>query len=202
MVHVVAITIAIFIVIIAMSLQVPYAIDFAIVVATVISLSTLPHLLIPLLNVNRMSERSSWNIEVQATDGKGSKSPAFSLTIVVTRGVQPPQLQATYPVSLDENKAVGFAVKDISPSSNNNNYKYRIIDGNTDDAFCINHDGVISVAKPLDREIKDSYSLKVSVSVGNKVTNTTVDVTIRDKNDDAPEFTKPVYTFDVSENKG
>jgi len=40
------------------------------------------------------------------------------------------------------------------------------------------------------------------VSVGSKVTNTTVDVTIRDKNDDAPEFTKTVYSFDVNENKG
>ena len=192
-----------------MSLPVPCAIlnsspaiDIAVIVTTVISLSSLPHLLTPLLIVNRMNEKQSWDVEVQATDGKGLQSPAFSLTIVVTRGVQPPQLQATYTVSLDENKAVGFAVKDISPSSNNDNYKYRIIDGNTDDAFCINHDGVISVAKPLDREVKDSYSLKVSVSVGNKVTNTTVDVTIRDKNDDAPEFTKPVYTFDVSENKG
>ena len=155
-----------------------------------------------LLILNRSSEKQSWDIDVQATDGKGLKSLAFNLIIVVTTGVQPPQLQATYPVSLDENKAVGFPVKDISPSSNNNNYKYSIIDGNRDDAFCINHAGVISVAKPLDREEKDSYSLIVSVSVGRKVTNTTVDVTIRDKNDDAPEFTKPLYTFDVSENKG
>ena len=120
----------------------------------------------------------------------------------MTEGVQPPQLQATYSVSLDENKAVGFAVKDISPSSSSSSYKYSIIGGNQDDAFCINHEGVISVAKPLDREKKDSYSLKVAVSVGSKVTNTTVDVTIRDKNDDSPKFTKTVYSFDVSENKG
>lgn len=120
----------------------------------------------------------------------------------MTAGVQPPQLQATYAVSLDENKAVGFRVKDISPSLSNPSYKYSIIGGNIDDAFCINHAGVISVAKPLDREKKDSYKLKVSVSVGTKVTNTSVDVTIRDKNDDAPKFTKPVYSFDVSENKG
>ena len=120
----------------------------------------------------------------------------------MTEGVQPPQLQVTYSVSLDENQAVGFSFKDISPSLSNPSYKYSIIGGNSDDAFCINHAGVISVAKPLDREKKSSYSLKVSVSVGTKVTNTTVDVTIRDKNDDAPKFTKADYSFDVNENKG
>lgn len=155
-----------------------------------------------LLIVNRRSEKQSWDIKVQATDGKGQQNLPFDLKIFVTEGVQAPQLQATYSVSLDENKAVGFPVKDISPSLSNPSYKYSIIGGNNDDAFCINHVGVISVAKPLDREKKDSYSLKVSVSVGSKVTNTTVDVTIRDKNDDAPEFTKTVYSFDVSENKG
>lgn len=108
----------------------------------------------------------------------------------------------TIAVSLDENKAVGFTVKDIAPSSKNVNYKYNILGGNTDDAFCINHAGVISVAKPLDREKISSYKLKVSVSVGNKVSNTTVDVTIRDKNDDAPQFEKALYSFDVSEDKG
>lgn len=151
---------------------------------------------------NRRSEKQIWDIAVQATDGKGRKSPAYGLKIHVTEGVQAPQLQSTISVSLDENKAVGFTVKDISPASKNPSYKYNIMGGNTDEAFCINHDGVISVAKPLDREKISSYALKVSVSVGNKVSNTTVDVTIRDKNDDAPRFTKPVYSFDVSEDKG
>jgi len=155
-----------------------------------------------LLLVNRRSEKQTWDLNVQATDGKGEQSPLFALKIFVTEGVQPPQLQATYSVSLDENQAVGFQVKDISPSVGNPSYKYSIIGGNKDDKFCINHAGVISVAKPLDREKKSSYSLKVSVSVGSKVTNTTVGVIIRGKNDEAPKFTKTVYSFDVSENKG
>ena len=150
----------------------------------------------------RKTEQQIWNIAVRAADGKGRQSPPYRLEIYVTEGLQAPQLSPTISVSLDENKAVGFTVKDISPTVQNNNYKYSILSGNTDEAFCINHDGVISVARPLDREKISSYSLKVSVSVGNKVSNTTVDVTIRDKNDDAPQFTKAVYTFDVSEDKG
>ena len=92
-------------------------------------------------------------------------------------------------------------VRDISPPQNNPNYKYTIGSGNTDEAFCINHAGQISVAKPLDRERISSYVLKVSASVGNKVSNSTVSITIRDKNDDAPKFTETVYSFDVSEDK-
>lgn len=85
--------------------------------------------------------------------------------------------------------------------SKNPNYKYTIHGGNTDETFCINHAGVISVAKPLDRERISSYALKVSLSVGNKISNSTVTVTISDTNDDAPKFTKTVYSFDVSEDK-
>ena len=152
---------------------------------------------------NRKTENTVWNINVKATDRNGKASPNYQLKIHVTDGVQAPQLQSTIAVSLDENKAVGFKVKDITPSlKDTSSYKYKIEGGNTDDTFCINHEGVISVAKPLDREKISSYALKVSVTAGNKISNTTVDVTIRDKNDDAPQFTKPVYTFDVSEDKG
>lgn len=150
----------------------------------------------------RRSEQLTWTIAVQASDSKGKQSLAYRLLVTVTEGLQAPQLSPTFSVSLDENKPVGFSVKDISPTTPNNNYKYRILGGNTDEAFCINHDGVISVARPLDREKISSYSLKVSVSVGNKVSNTTVDVRVRDKNDDAPRFTKTVYSFEVSEDKG
>lgn len=92
-------------------------------------------------------------------------------------------------------------VRDISPAQKDSNYKYKIMSGNTDEAFCINHRGQISVAKPLDREKISSYLLKVSAFVGNKVSNSTVTITIRDRNDDAPQFTENVYSFDVSEDK-
>ena len=101
-----------------------------------------------------------------------------------------------------EDQKVGYVVKDISPGVNNINYKYSILAGNTNEAFCINHAGIVTVAKPLDREKISSYILRVSVAVGNKVSNTTLTVSINDRNDDAPHFTQTVYSFDVSEARG
>lgn len=105
-------------------------------------------------------------------------------------------------VFLDENKFVGFLVKDILLIILNNNYKYRILGGNIDEVFCINYDGVISVVRFLDREKIFLYLLKVFVFVGNKVSNMIVDVRVRDKNDDVFWFIKVVYFFEVSEDKG
>lgn len=151
----------------------------------------------------KKSEGSTWDISVQARDGGSppKQSAVYGLKIHVTEGLQAPQLQPSFVVSVNEDAQVGNVVQDISPVLENSNYKYSILSGNRDDAFCINHDGVISVAKPLDREKVNSYYLMVSASVGNKVSNSTVSVTVEDQNDDAPQFTKTVYTFDVSEDK-
>lgn len=151
----------------------------------------------------RKSQQSSYDVSVKATDGgsPARESAAYRLKIFVTEGLQAPQLQQSIGVTINEDQKVGYTVRDISPASKNPNYKYTIQGGNTDDAFCINHAGVITVAKPLDREKISSYALKVSVSVGNKISNSTVTVTIRDRNDDTPKFTKTVYSFDVSEDK-
>ena len=149
----------------------------------------------------RRTEKQQWDIQVQATDGGGQKSAPSTLKIHVTQGSEAPQIQDRFDITLDENKDVGSAVKDIS-TSRDNSYKYSILSGNTNEAFCIDNTGLISVAKALDREKVSSYTMKVSVSVGNKVKNTTVMVSLRDKNDDAPQFTKSLYTFEVSENGG
>ena len=151
----------------------------------------------------RQSQQLTWTIAVKATDlgTPPRESQPYRLTIHVTKGLQAPQLQANVPVTINENQKVGYMVKDISPSQKDPNYKYKIMSGNTDEAFCVNHAGQISVAKPLDREKISSYVLKVSAFVGNKVSNSTVTITIRDINDDAPQFTENVYSFDVSEDK-
>lgn len=151
----------------------------------------------------RKSQQQTWDITVKATDGASPsrESPGYQLRIHVTDGLQAPQLRSSFTASIDEDEQVGYTVQDISPQQKNPNYKYSILSGNTDKAFCINHAGVISVARPLDREKISSYSLKVSASVGSKISNSTVTVVISDRNDDTPKFTKTVYSFDVSEDK-
>ena len=149
----------------------------------------------------RKTERSTWDLTVTARDSgtPPRNSAPYRLRIHVTDGLQAPQLQPRFSVNVNENEQVGNVVKDISPVQKNPNFKYNILSGNRDDAFCINHAGMISVAKPLDREKVNSYILRVSASVGNKISNSTVSVTIADQNDDAPQFTRTVYTFEVRE---
>lgn len=149
----------------------------------------------------RKTERTTWDFNVKATDSgtPPRASAVYALRIHVTDGLQAPQLQARFSVNINENEQVGNVVKDISPLPKNPNFKYSILSGNRDDTFCINHAGVISVAKPLDREKVNSYFLRVSASVGNKVSNSTVSVTVADQNDDAPQFTRTIYTFEVRE---
>ena len=155
-----------------------------------------------LFHCDRKTQQQTYDIAVRAQDGGSKQSPAYRLRIHVTDGLEAPQLSPSMSATVYEDQKVGYIVKRISPRVNNINYKYSILAGNTNEAFCINHAGVVTVAKPLDREKISSYILRVSVAVGNKVSNTTLTVSINDRNDDAPHFTKTVYSFDVSEAKG
>lgn len=155
-----------------------------------------------LSHCDRKTQQQTYDIAVRAQDGGGKQSPEYRLRIHVTDGLEAPQLTPSMSATVYEDQKVGYVVKRISPRVNNINYKYSILAGNTNEAFCINHAGVVTVAKPLDREKISSYILRVSVAVGNKVSNTTLTVSINDRNDDAPHFTQTVYSFDVSEAKG
>lgn len=155
-----------------------------------------------LSHCDRKTQQQTYDIAVRAQDGGGKQSPEYRLRIHVTDGLEAPQLTPSISATVYEDQKVGYVVKRISPRVNNINYKYSILAGNTNEAFCINHAGVVTVAKPLDREKISSYILRVSVAVGNKVSNTTLTVSINDRNDDAPHFTQTVYSFDVSEAKG
>lgn len=149
----------------------------------------------------RKTERSTWDLTVRARDSgtPPRNSARYRLRVHVTDGLQAPQLPPSFSVNINENEQVGVLVKDISLAQKNPNFKYSILSGNRDDAFCIDHAGKISVAKPLDREKVNSYILRVSASVGNKISNSTMSVTVDDQNDDAPQFTRTVYTFEVRE---
>lgn len=74
--------------------------------------------------------------------------------------------------------------------------------GNTDDTFCINSKGVLSVAKPLNREKVPSYTLDATVTLGDKTDSTVVQIDVMDVNDNKPVFEQIVYTVQVSENAG
>ncbi|KAK3741223.1 hypothetical protein QZH41_005671 [Actinostola sp. cb2023] len=94
---------------------------------------------------------------------------------------EPPKFsQNSIEIPVQENARVGATVTTIAaiyadPKAFLN---YSFQSGNKDNAFCINRDGVITVARPLDL------------------------VKLTDINDNSPEFEKELYQFSVKENAG
>ena len=94
------------------------------------------------------------------------------------------------------------SVKATYTSEGNPLLKYSFTSGNVEEAFCINRDGLITIARPLDREKVSQYTLGVMVQKGKWNDTTVVVVNIQDINDGAPLFTKAVYEKEVKENTG
>lgn len=115
--------------------------------------------------------------------------------------------QAVYTASVREVDKPGESVADIAatysdPNNNKPFLKYSIIKGNEDKAFCINRDGLISIARPLDREKVPNYELNVMVEKGRWNSTAVVKVTIQDINDRSPQFIPYRYEKSLSENVG
>ncbi|KRY49833.1 Protein dachsous [Trichinella britovi] len=87
--------------------------------------------------------------------------------------------------------------------------KYQIVSGNVNNAFRLSTRKInnilyvnLKVNMPLDREQRERYILKVSASDGGQPPLSdvlTVNVTIVDVNDNAPQFDKPRYDFHVND---
>lgn len=66
--------------------------------------------------------------------------------------------------------------------------------------FTINQDsGTIITTKRLDRDTVPAYHLTVVAEGISKVATTSVNITLRDKNDNSPVFDQPVYNVQVPE---
>lgn len=93
---------------------------------------------------------------------------------------------------------INLEATDLDSSS----LSYAIVRGNEDGYFKINTlTGVIQTARSLDREQVAVVHLGVSAMDRDSNTgNTTVQVTIQDVNDEAPQFLQPAYYARVAEN--
>ena len=155
-------------------------------------------------SVVRFSDGSSYMLVIRATDG-GGKESATTIQITVLDTNKPPAFkQDEYVKIISENSPVGTTVINIKADYGDSSalLKYSFIQGNQDNMFCIDYLGVISVARPLDRESVPSYELSVMVSLNNKNDTTVVKVTISDTNDYAPAFEKSLFIIEVPENQG
>ncbi|XP_058048914.1 protocadherin Fat 4 isoform X2 [Ahaetulla prasina] len=154
---------------------------------------------------------SNYTLTIIATD-KGQPFLSSSTDIVAIildiNDNNPLFAQKLYKVEIAENTLTGTDVVQVFATDNdegsNGQVRYTIISGNTNSDFRIDSvTGVITIAKPLDREKIASYSLTIqSADRGSspRIDTTVVSIFLLDINDYIPTFELSPYTVNVPEN--
>ncbi|KAK7479931.1 hypothetical protein BaRGS_00028839, partial [Batillaria attramentaria] len=150
-----------------------------------------------------------------ATDhGVPPESASATLTIIVedVNDHAPAFDQQVYSIDFSESQEIGIPVLTIQATDedfmDNSNIRYSIVNPESpNDAFMIDPIvGSISTLKQLDRETISNYTLLIqAVDQGElserKSSTATVKILIRDENDNAPEFSRSVYTANIKEDQ-
>ncbi|CAN0154844.1 unnamed protein product, partial [Bubo scandiacus] len=154
---------------------------------------------------------SNYTLTVIATD-KGQPSLSSSTDVVVIvldiNDNNPLFAQKLYKVEVGENTLTGTDLIQVfatdGDEGTNGQVRYAIVSGDANNEFRIDSvTGVITVAKPLDREKKPSYTLTVqSADRGSspRTDTTTVSIILKDVNDYIPTFELSPYSVNVPEN--
>lgn len=152
-----------------------------------------------------------YELVIQATDlGTPRMSSTITATVTLTdvNDMTPRFNQYIYSLTVPENSMIGTSVGTVSATDgdlgNNAIVTYRIksfLEGHggkfTVDALT----GELRIIANLDREVEEFYSIKViAEDRGSLSSEAIVNITIEDKNDNAPSFTRRIYSTEVLEN--
>ena len=152
----------------------------------------------------------NYTLTVHATD-KGNPPQSSSMDILVQIADEndndPVFKPASYHTSLVEGSPLGLEFLQVFATDiddgENAMIQFSIYSGNFGNNFAIDSStGILSVAKPLDRETYPSYSLTVrgqDMGAGLHYADASVTIDIDDVNDNAPEF-DAIYAPSISEN--
>ena len=159
-------------------------------------------------------QTGSYTFRVIASDG-GSPPLSVETTITVIIGGDsnpPPHFPGPCSSAVFENMPLGSTVVqcsavdfDASAAIASDRLTYAVVDGDFDGNFAFDPTvglGVIVNERNLDREEQDGYILTISATdEGNLNAFTTVNITVLDRNDNAPEFIDPpdIVTITVAE---
>lgn len=150
------------------------------------------------------SQGASRSFVVTATDSSPPyRSASANVVVMINKATPPPRFydseMAEY---VPEDLRVGKSQVQLrSLTEVGATLKYWVTDGNQDNRWCIDTTGNIRVNKPLDRERKKSYLLKINVD-HDLTTHMGPHVlfTVEDVNDNVPRFSSNTYKFYVPEN--
>uniref|UniRef100_A0AAQ5Z5U7 FAT atypical cadherin 1a n=1 Tax=Amphiprion ocellaris TaxID=80972 RepID=A0AAQ5Z5U7_AMPOC len=136
-----------------------------------------------------------------------SSSRLLDVKILDANDNSPQFLQDSYSVEISESTPVGTEIIQVDSTDkdqgDNGNVKYSILGGT--DHFVINElTGVVTVTKPLDRELHPVHVLKITardqaVHEPQLVSTVPLKITLEDVNDNPPKFVPPNYRIKVRE---
>ncbi|KAF0037188.1 hypothetical protein F2P81_010062 [Scophthalmus maximus] len=136
-----------------------------------------------------------------------STSRLLDVKILDANDNSPQFLQDSYSVEISESTPVGTEIIQVDSTDKdqevNGVVKYSIVGGT--DQFAINEDtGVVTVTKPLDRELRPVFTLKIAArdQAANEpqlVSTVPLKITLEDVNDNPPKFVPPNYHVKVRE---
>ncbi|XP_050727023.1 cadherin-87A-like [Eriocheir sinensis] len=145
-------------------------------------------------------------LTVEASDGTGSHTANVRVSVRDANNNIPIFSKKEYVAAVQENSATGSVVEQVSASDadtgENAVISYRIQRGGYDD-FAIDHEtGVITVARKLDFDRRQSYDIEILATDGGlpqQTSTASLTVSVIDNNDKNPYFTPTTQRSQVSE---
>lgn len=155
-------------------------------------------------------QQSEYRLQVHAVDGGGRSCTTDVLISIKDVNDNAPQFSnSVYKVSIPEDAKINTLITRLSAIDKdagiNKQVKFRL--KNPDDNFLKidMNNGIISLTKTLDREIKESYNVTVVAydkGFPRLSSSATLNIKLLDVNDNPPEFEHTLYMGDVREDNG
>ena len=154
------------------------------------------------MSVLDFESEQTYMFTVEAFDGGSPPTTATApviITVTDTNDNPPVFNQSTYHMSIFENTSVSTSIfTAIATDLDTNSVHNFSISGSI---FTIGErDGEVELRSPLDRETQSNYSAEISVFDGIWRTSADLIVTVKDSNDNPPQFTQPVFNVTIREN--
>lgn len=135
-------------------------------------------------------------------------SKEFTVRVKDVNDHSPEFKQTVYAVTIEENNKMDVSVVDVSATDKDIGENGRIVyelSGDADGLFAVDRNtGRITALDSLDREKNPEVVFQVIAKdrgIPRLIDSATVSVTVLDKNDEAPSFKQPEYTFQILENE-
>ena len=154
------------------------------------------------------TETPNYELEVVVSDGENEDTAVAEITVVDVNNHSPVFTEDTFTFSLSENSTNGTFVGQVEATDDDfdefGSITYAIIGGDSEIFLIDNSTGEIyTIASTFDADSSPySYQLTVEASDGGSpslTTNTSVEITLEDVNDNDPEFTVDPFEFEVAE---